>query len=299
MANNDVDELFEVKNSFYIGNFQHCINEAQTLSLSSSELRLERDVFLYRAYIAQNKFGLVLDEIKSSSPPELQVVRILADYFQNISKRKQILKQLEEKLKGSNFSEYFLLIAAIIYFHEQDTDSALRCLYQSTALECAALSVQIYISMDRLDLAKKELTRMQGMDEDATLSQLATAWFNLAVGGEKAQDAYYIFQELCDKYTPTVALLNARASCYIRMGKFEDAESSLQESQERDSNNPETLINMAVLAQHLGKAPEVSNRFIAQLKSGHEANRFTKDYIAKEEDFNRIVSSYAASVKAR
>ena len=101
-ANGDVDELFEVRNSFYIGNFQHCINEAQrvkvlcpylkticncstvyyldqrgskylgllgptttttayitTLPLlfqpTTPDLRIERDVFLYRAYTAQVK----------------------------------------------------------------------------------------------------------------------------------------------------------------------------------------------------------------------------------------------------
>lgn len=299
MANaNDVDELFELRNSFYIGNYQHCINEAQSINPSSSDLRIERDVFLYRGYIAQGKYGLVLNEITVSSPPELQGVRVLADYLQNPTKKDTIIKSIETKLNGSDFSEYFLLMVAIIYFHENDTDSALRCLFQSTALECSALSVQIYISMDRFDLAKKEIERMQQNDEDATLTQMAMAWFNLAVGGEKCQDAYYIFQELIDKYSSTVTLLNAQATCYMRMGKFDDADSTLQEALDRDSNNAETLINMSVLAQHLGKATEVSSRFISQLKSGHERHVFTKEYQNKENDFNRIVESYAASAKA-
>lgn len=300
MANSadSVDELFEVRNSFYIGNFQHCINEAQSLNPSSAEVRIERDVFLYRAYTAQGKYGLVLDEIQSSSPPEVKSVKVLADYLQNSSKRESIIKEIEKQLNGSDFSEYYLLIAATIYFHEQDTDSALRCLFQSSALECSALSVQIYLSMDRVDLAKTEINRMQSQDEDATLTQLAMAWFNLYIGGEKCQDAYYIFQELADKYATTTMLLNGQAVCYMRMNKFEDAEGVLQEAINKDSNNPETLINMSVLAQHLGKSAEVSNRYISQLKAGHDQHNYTKEYQSKLNDFKRIASGYTSSIAA-
>jgi coatomer protein complex subunit epsilon len=184
-------------------------------------------------------------------------------------------------------------VAATVYFHTGDTDSALRCLYQSPALECAALSTQIYISMDRLDLAKKEITRMQGVDEDATLTQLAMGWFNVAIGGDKCQDAFYIFQELAEKYSSTVSLLNAQASCYIRMAKYEEAESILQDALEKDSNNADTAINMAVLAQLMGKSAELSSRLVSQLKSSHQEHRWVVDYMAAEEKFNRCVAAFS------
>lgn len=293
---NDVDELFDVKNHFYIGNYQQCINEAQKLKPSTPEVAMERDVFLYRTYIAQRKFRVVLDEINNSSPVDLQPLKTLAEYFAFPDRRDALVAELDQKVNCTNADNHnFMIVAATIYYHEKNLDSALRILRNADHLECLSLTLQIYLKMDRLDLARKELKAMQEKDDDATLTQLAQAWLNICNGGDKLQDAYYIFQEMIDKHSSTSMLLNGQATCFIGQAKYEEAETALQESLNKDSNDPDTLINLIVLSQHMGKPPEIANRYLSQLKDSHLEHPFVKEYLQKEIEFQRLQKQYSSS----
>ena len=166
-----VDELFDLKNAFFTGNYQTCINEAQKLKLSDPELSLERDVLMYRSYLALKKYRVVLEEVGPSSKPTLQPLNMLAKYLSTPSARDEIVSELDTMMSGDvDVSNHVLLVvAATIYLGSDQPESALRVLHPSDHLECVALRLQALLAIHRPDLAKKELKTMQEKDEDATV----------------------------------------------------------------------------------------------------------------------------------
>ncbi|XP_023015291.2 coatomer subunit epsilon [Leptinotarsa decemlineata] len=292
----DVDELFEVKNFFYIGNYQQCINEAQKLRKpSTAEVAIQRDIFTYRSYMAQNKFLVALEEIHGASPLEIQPLKLLAEYLSGKSNKDAVVAQIDQEISANANSETLILVAATIYVNENNLESAYRTLHASDNLESLAFIIDILLKLDRVDLARKKLKEMQDKDDDATLTQLAQAWINVASGGDKLQDAYYIYQELIDKYGSTPLLLNGQAVTFIGQAKYEEAEAALQEALDKDANYPDTLVNMIVLQRHMGKTPEMANRFLSQLKDANPDHAFIKDLKQKETDFSRICQQYSVS----
>ena len=100
-----------------------------------------------------------------------------------------------------------------------ELEEAAKVVHAGTTLEMVSIQVQVYLRMARVDVAEKSLALMARMEDDATLTQLTTAWVNMALGGEKVQEAFYIFQELADKYNETPVLLNGMAVCKMHMGQ--------------------------------------------------------------------------------
>jgi coatomer protein complex subunit epsilon len=156
-----------------------------------------------------------------------------------------------------------------------------------------ALCVQILLKMERPDVAEKTLRQMASLDDDATLTQLAGAWVNLALGGSKVTDASYVFQELGDKHTWTPKLYNGAAVCAMAQGQWDDAERALLEALTKDGKDTETLANLIVVGMHLGRRGGAKLRtYATQLRAVAPQHALLAKQAALEEAFDAAAAGF-------
>merc|ERR1712096_265267 len=116
------------------------------------------------------------------------------------------------------------------------------------------------------------------------------------MGGDKLQDAFYIFHELAQKYGASATLLNGQAAALIQQGKYEEASGLLRATLDADSRNPETLINLAALSTYTGKSPDVVARYVRQVKDAAPEHAFCRDLQAKEAEFEAACGAMSGAV---
>ncbi len=197
---------------------------------------------------------------------------------------------LDDDASGNN--PLLQLIAAMIYLHEGNKNDALRALRNGTTLEQLGLTVHIYIQMNRVDLAEKTIKAMQAIDDECTLTQLATAWVYVAKGGVNIQEAAYIFQELSDKYGSTALLLNGLAVAEMHMNNFPGAEKMLLDAIAKDGSNADTIINLIVCSQHLRKGEDVIDRYMTDLKRVSPNHPFIREFTTAFARFDELANKY-------
>ena len=115
------------------------------------------------------------------------------------------------------------LFAAQLFLQASLVKDALSCVHLGVTMEHICTTLHIYIQMDRLDLAKEQLSLLKQADEDAVLTQLASVQVALATGSSTAKDAIHTLQTLSEQYGPSPLLLNLFAASYMTSSQYEEA----------------------------------------------------------------------------
>lgn len=285
------DELFELKNYFYLGNYSAAMTEGATVSVSDQGGEIERDVILARIRSSRGEHAAVTSSISETSHIALQAVRLLSVLRSDASQRDTVIAAVTAWLDDpvATASASLVHMCAVIHAALGDYDAALRAAARCPqAIESLALKVQVLLAMDRADAAEKEVARMSALDEDATLTQLAGAWVNLSKGSDAAQEAVYIYQDLLERHGSTDRILNGLALCHLAMGKPDEAERVLQEALAKNPNFPATLINVITVANYKNKPVELVRRYMERLTQVAPDSPWVVDYAAKQAEFSAL-----------
>jgi coatomer subunit epsilon len=270
----------------------------------------ERLAWLYRTYSAQRKWSLVLDELKvspSTTPPLLQAVRLEAELLNNAAsddcgRQAELVEELVQLAANSQHHPTVTLVVAewCLAIGSARVEDALRLLHPlaDVDLDCAALQVEALLRVHRVDLAQHRVDRMKTVSEDAVPTQLAEAAVSLFRGGDHAQNAFYIYQELIETYGSTPKLLVGQAASYVLMHKFPEAFQLLQEAHQKSSagdSDADVVAALALINRLRGTAGEQAAAQYASLLASSAFNvkhTLVMDVEAKSKQFDQLAGKF-------
>lgn len=85
----------------------------------------------------------------------------------------------------------------------------------------------------------------------------------MRLGGDKYQQAFYVFEELAQSAsTASVRSLVAQAVAELHLGRAEEAEVALRQAIQKDPNCVDAVANLLVLSVVTGKDPSELKRYV-------------------------------------
>merc|ERR1711964_307048 len=279
-------ELLNLHNFFHQGQFQEAI-DFDTAGLSE-ENNLPAQIALGRAED-------VIADVQGEQEVELVAVGALADL--KAGNESKAVKTAEKLASEAGDNSTVQVLAGTVLQAAGKSEEALALLSQHQGnLEAVALIVQIHLEQNRTDLAIKEVATASKWAQDSLLVNLAESWVGLRVGGEKYQQAFYVFEELAQApSTSANQSLISQAVAEIHLGRLEEAEAALKQALAKDPKDTEAIANSIVLEIIAGKDPK---QLKADLQSTAPNHYFLQDLEEKSSLFDKAATKYSAKVAA-
>jgi len=261
-------------------------------------------VYLARSQLALNPSSF---QPSPNAPTAIQAVKQLATYLATEDDHKEmIIDTIKDWLSSPELQKdpTLRILSSQIYLMHGMTKEALALVANDAEnLEKLSMCVLIYLKIDRSDLAQKTLKAMQDLDDDDTLTQLATAWVGLsgnAPAEAKVTEAAFLLQELMEKFGPSVPVLNALAVADMHQRNYSNAFQYTKQARDlaiKLGLRPaaETLLNSIVCLQHLRKGTDVIQKIQAELIQNYPNHPWLK----KQKEMDAIFEKHAQGIRAK
>ncbi|PHH62475.1 hypothetical protein CDD81_7122 [Ophiocordyceps australis] len=284
-------ELINIHNHFHQGQYQHVI-DFDTSSFSPDNA-LPARILQLRARIALGQAKEVLAEIQGEQKPELQALSALAQC--ELGQTDAALETVTKLAASDAENSTVQIIGGTILEAAGQSEQALALLSQHQAsLEAVALLAQIYLRQNRTDLALKEVTAARSWAQDSLLVNLAESWVGVRVGGEKYQQAFYVFEELAQAAaTESVRSHVAQAICEIHLGRLEEAQAALEQALSKEPKFADAIANTIVLNTLLGTDTKELTETLKKVAPKHP---FLLDLEEKSALFDKAAAKYSPKV---
>lgn len=291
------DSVRTLRNNYYLGHYQKVIDEVKEFS---SEGPVEMS-FYYRALL-QLKPEEVFKNITDRGPTALQAVKLLGTYRTAEDDQKELVFETLNEWLGDEIlskDQVLSVIAAQIFFEEKNYKEALKLVMNAGEdLEKFALCVQIYLKIDRVDLAAKACAAMADVDDDDALTQLATSWLHIAQGGNKIREASFLLQELIEKFGKSPTLLVSSAVAQLHLANYAEANNFLKLARASSLEgggkvSADTLVNYIVALQVTKRAPEIIAKITEELQGTYPRHPYLVTQNEMETMFDKHASKYS------
>ena len=285
-----LDDLYDLRNNFYAGNYTAVLNESKVLHLSDSELQREMNQFVFRAQLALSRYSDIT--LSGESIAEADAIQASVEYFK--AKREglsvaHLIDKVESLKNECMENDFVLVLCSAVLINEGLLESAFSILEPSTYPEARASLVFLYIRMNRLDLAETELSNLKQLCNDSTQSQIVEGFANIHLGEDKFQESYHIFQELCQINQSPMLLIGQALAC-IHMNRLSEAENILLDALHKDPQNVSVVANLYVCSSLLKKNEASKYREMFQKITPNHP--FFLEIKHKEELFNSLLTNY-------
>lgn len=292
------DELQEVRDNFYVGNFTKALAMCEGTSASNDMSKAELDAMLARCCLSIP----VLDRLKAMQQSECPGQRaacamaVMTKAKQEPQKNAAKERLLTTAKESQDMS--CAMLAAITLAMDGSYTEAVQMAKAHPTLEMQALCVFICLMCTQVHMADKLLQEMSGSNDDSAAFRLASAAVKIATGDP--EEAYLTYCDLCaqfpqadgdDSSVGSTMIQTCKAVANMQRGMYNEALEDLNTAAKTAPNDETVLLNLCACCTHLGKKDDF-NAYFAKL----EQVAPTHPYVVKTQGMKSVFSRFKASL---